>query len=80
MMSLTDRVRRLVAEQLRVDEGIVTDESHFVNDLGGDSLDAVEIIITIEEKFEVDIPDADADLMVTLGKAVEWLRVHGVSD
>ncbi len=69
------KVRRLVAEELNIDEGEVTPEASFQDDLGADSLALVELIMAFEEKFEIDnIPDEDAEKIKTVGDAVNYIE------
>ncbi|MEJ2356233.1 MAG: acyl carrier protein, partial [candidate division WOR-3 bacterium] len=63
-------------EQLGVDESEVTADAHFIDDLGADSLDTVELILSFEEEFDISIPDEDAEKLETVGKAVEYLKAH----
>jgi acyl carrier protein len=72
-MALIDDVKNIIVEQLHVTPEKVTDTAHFVDDLGADSLDIVELVMAFEEKFGVEIPDEDSQQLVTVGKAVEYL-------
>jgi acyl carrier protein len=65
------KVKKIVVEQLEVDEDKVTLESSFANDLQADSLDTVELVMALEEEFDIEIPDEEAELIDTVGKAVE---------
>jgi acyl carrier protein len=65
------KVKKIVVEQLEVDEDKVTIESSFANDLQADSLDTVELVMALEEEFDIEIPDEEAELIDTVGKAVE---------
>ncbi len=67
------KVKEIIAEQLGVDMGEVTMEASFIDDLGADSLDTVELVMAFEEAFEIEIPDEDADKMQTVGTAIEYL-------
>lgn len=67
------RVKKIVVEQLGVKEDEVTRESSFVDDLGADSLDTVELVMAFEEEFETEIPDEDAEKMVTIKDAVDYI-------
>ena len=69
-----EEVRRIVVEQIGVDEAKVTDLAKFVDDLGADSLDTVELVMAFEEAFELEIPDQDAEKIVTVGDAVAYLN------
>ena len=67
------RVQNIVAQQLGVDKKKVTLEANFANDLGADSLDTVELVMAIEEEFNIDIPDEDGESIATLGQAVNYI-------
>lgn len=69
-----ERVKRIIIEQLGVAETIVTSEASFVDDLGADSLDIVELVMAIEEEFSIEIPDADAEKVVTVGDVVDYIK------
>ena len=69
-----DRVKEIIVEQLGVAENSVTTESSFIDDLGADSLDIVELIMALEEEFDIEIPDADAEKVVTVGDVVDYLK------
>jgi acyl carrier protein len=75
-MDLMDKVKKIIVEQLGVDESEVTPKAHFIDDLGADSLDTVELILSFEEEFDISIPDEDAEKLETVGKAVEYLKAH----
>ncbi|MCB2210981.1 acyl carrier protein [bacterium] len=68
------KVKEIIAEQLGVDMGEVTMEASFIDDLGADSLDTVELVMAFEEAFDIEIPDEDADKMQTVGSAIEYLE------
>jgi acyl carrier protein len=68
-----DRVKKIVIEQLEVDEDKVTPEANFANDLGADSLDTVELVMALEEEFDIEIPDEVAEQIDTVGKAVDHI-------
>jgi acyl carrier protein len=72
-MALIDDVRNIIVEQLHVTPEKVTETAHFVEDLGADSLDIVELVMAFEEKFGIEIPDEDSQQLLTVGKAVEYL-------
>ena len=76
MASVVDRVRGIVVEQLGVSAEEVTPEASFVEDLGADSLDVVELVMALEEEFGVEIPDEDAEKIVTVGEAVKYIEAH----
>ncbi|NLW02516.1 MAG: acyl carrier protein [Clostridiaceae bacterium] len=71
-----NKVKDIIIEQLGVDESEVKPEASFINDLGADSLDIVELIMALEEEFELEIPDKDAEKIVTVGDAVEYIKAH----
>jgi acyl carrier protein len=73
-MATIDKVREIVADQLSVEPNIVTPQARFVEDLGADSLDVVELVMRFEEEFEVEIPDEDAEKLTTVGKAVDYIE------
>ncbi|WP_297910106.1 acyl carrier protein [Thiomonas sp.] len=75
-MSNEQRVKKIVAEQLGVNESEVKNESSFVNDLGADSLDTVELVMALEEEFGVEIPDEDAEKITTVQLAVDYAKQH----
>ena len=69
-----DRVKQVIVEQLGVDESAVTMDASFVEDLGADSLDIVELIMGLETEFDIEIPDEDAEKISTVGDAVNYLK------
>lgn len=74
MSSIFDRVKRVVVEQLDVEPEKVTSEASFANDLEADSLDVVELVMALEEEFDIEIPDEAAEQIDTVGKAVEYIN------
>ena len=74
MASTADKVKEIVADELSVDPGIVTPQARFVEDLGADSLDVVELVMRFEEEFEIEIPDEDAEKITTVGDAVAYIE------
>ena len=76
MASVAERVIDIVAEQLGVDREKVQPETSFVNDLGADSLDTVELVMELEEEFDITIPDEDAEQIQTVGQAIEYIEKH----
>ncbi len=74
MSDTADRVREIIANELGVELEKVTDEASFVEDLGADSLDTVELVMAFEEEFGIEIPDEDAEKMLTVGDAIKYLR------
>ncbi|MFQ6091922.1 MAG: acyl carrier protein [bacterium] len=79
-MALEDRVRDLIVDQLGVGPDEVTREASFIDDLGADSLDTVELIMAFEEEFGIEIPDEDAEKMSTVGDAIKYLEEHVQED
>ncbi len=75
-MALIDDVKAVVVEQLNVNADEVKEESKFVEDLGADSLDVVELVMALEEKFDIEIPDADAESIATVGDALKYIENH----
>ena len=75
-MSVEDRVKSIIVEQLGVDAEEVTAEASFVEDLGADSLDTVELIMEFEKEFNISIPDEQAETITTVGQAVSYLEEH----
>jgi acyl carrier protein len=71
-----DRVKEIIVEQLGVSADQVKPEARFIDDLGADSLDTVELIMALEEEFNVEIPDEDAEKMATVGDAMSYLKDH----
>ena len=76
MSDIIERVRKIVVEQLGVKEDEVSAESSFVDDLGADSLDTVELVMALEEEFETEIPDEDAEKITTVQQAVDYINAH----
>ena len=74
MSDISDRVRNIVVEHVGVDAGKVVDGASFIDDLGADSLDTVELVMAFEEEFGIDIPDEDAEQMRTVGDAIKYLN------
>jgi acyl carrier protein len=77
--SVKDRVIDIVAEQLGVDKEKITPETHFINDLGADSLDTVELVMELEEEFDISIPDDAAERIQTVGQAIEFIEQEQAS-
>ena len=69
-----ERVKKIIVENLGVEEDDVVPEAKFVDDLGADSLDTVELVMAFEEAFDIEIPDEDAEKILTVGKAVEYIK------
>ena len=72
--AIFEKVRSIVVEQLSVDEADVKPESNFQNDLGADSLDTVELVMALEEEFEIEIPDEDAEKITTVQQAITYIN------
>ena len=73
MASNAERIKQIVAEQLGVDEGQVTNEASFMDDLGADSLDTVELVMALEEEFDIEISDEDAEKIQTVQNAIDYV-------
>ncbi|WP_018610069.1 acyl carrier protein [Uliginosibacterium gangwonense] len=76
MENIVQRVRKIVAEQLGVNEADIKNESSFVDDLGADSLDTVELVMALEEEFECEIPDEEAEKITTVQQAIDYVSAH----
>ena len=74
MSDVVDRVKKIVVEHLSVEEGSISDSSSFIDDLGADSLDTVELVMAFEEEFGIEIPDDAAETIQTVGDAVAYLK------
>jgi acyl carrier protein len=74
--AVEDKVKQIIVEQLGVDEGEVTPNASFVDDLGADSLDTVELVMAFEEAFDIEIPDEDAEKIRTVKDAIEYIDKH----
>jgi acyl carrier protein len=74
--NIDERVKKIVAEQLGVSEGEIKPESSFVEDLGADSLDTVELVMALEEEFDCEIPDDQAEKITTVKQAIEYINAH----
>ncbi|NLI13285.1 acyl carrier protein [Pelotomaculum propionicicum] len=75
-MAIIDKVKSIIVEQLGVEEEDIKMESSFVDDLGADSLDIVELVMALEEEFDLEIPDEDAEKIRTVGEAVKYIQEH----
>ena len=73
-MAIDEKVKQIIVEQLGVDAGEVTDEASFIDDLGADSLDTVELVMAFEEEFGVEIPDDAAEKITTVGEAIKHIE------
>ena len=76
MEPVADRVKKIIVDQLGVEEETVTAEASFVDDLGADSLDTVELVMALEEEFGIEIPDEDAEKITRVREAVEYIEKH----
>ncbi|MSQ48965.1 MAG: acyl carrier protein [Betaproteobacteria bacterium] len=76
MDNIEQRVKKIIAEQLGVNEAEIKMESSFVDDLGADSLDTVELVMALEEEFETEIPDEDAEKITTVQLAIDYVKSH----
>ena len=76
MSTVEERVRKIVVEQLGVKEDELKNNASFVDDLGADSLDTVELVMALEEKFDIEIPDEDAEKIQTVNDAIEYITEH----
>jgi len=75
-MSVESRVKEVIVDQLGVNEKEVTLEAKFIDDLGADSLDLVELVMALEEEYEIEISDEDAEKIQTVGDAIEYIKSH----
>lgn len=76
MEHIEQRVKKIIAEQLGVNEAEIKNESSFVGDLGADSLDTVEVVMTLEEAFEFEIPDEEAEKITTVQQVIDYVSAH----
>jgi len=74
--ALDEKVKKIIVDQLGVDEGEVTAEAKFIDDLGADSLDTVELVMALEEEFGIEIPDEEAEKIVTVKDAIAYIKEH----
>ena len=79
MESVENRVKKIVAEQLGVNESEIKNESTFVDDLGADSLDTVELVMALEEEFETEIPDEEAEKIASVQQAIDYINSNSKS-
>jgi acyl carrier protein len=75
-MDIEAKVKEIIVEQLNVDSAAVVPDAKFVEDLGADSLDTVELVMALEEAFELEIKDEDAEKIQTVGNAIEYIKSH----
>ncbi len=78
MSNVDEQVNKIIAEQLGVEEGKVIPPASFVEDLGADSLDTVELVMALEEQFDIEIPDEDAQNILTVNDAIKYITEHAV--
>ena len=76
MSDIADRVKKIVVEHLGVEEDKVTETASFIDDLGADSLDTVELVMALEEEFECEIPDEDAEKITSVQQAIDYIKAH----
>ena len=76
MSNIEERVRKIIVEQLGVGENEVSDDASVVDDLGADSLDTVELVMALEEEFECEIPDEEAEKITTVKQAIDYVNLH----
>lgn len=74
MAEIEERIKKIITEQLAVDSAEVTEKAQFVQDLGADSLDTVELVMALEEEFDIEIPDEDAEKIKTVGDAIIYIK------
>lgn len=75
-MSVEDRVKEIIIDQLGVEEKQVNSDASFIDDLGADSLDTVELVMALEEEFDIEIPDEEAEKIATIKNAVDYIKDH----
>ncbi len=78
-MSVEERVKEIIVEQLGVEASQVSEGAKFVDDLGADSLDTVELVMALEEEFNIEIPDEDAEKIVSVGDAIKYINEHAAA-
>jgi acyl carrier protein len=78
-MSIEEKVKEIIVDQLGVDPDEVKENSHFIDDLGADSLDTVELVMAFEEKFDIEIKDEDAEKIQTVGDVIKYMKDKGIS-
>ncbi len=75
-MPLEEKIKQIIIDQLGVEADKVTPEASFIDDLGADSLDTVELVMALEEEFDIEIPDEDAEKITTVGEAIKYIEEH----
>ncbi len=73
-MEVEEKIKKIISEQLGVEEDDVVPEAKFVDDLGADSLDTVELVMALEEEFDIEIPDEEAEKILTVGAAIDFIK------
>ena len=73
---IESKVKEIIVENLGVDAATVTPQASFVNDLGADSLDTVELVMALEEEFDIEIPDEEAEKIQSVGQAIDYIKTH----
>ena len=76
MSEVQDKIKQIIVDELGVDEAEVTENARFIEDLGADSLDLVELVMRFEEEFDIEIPDEDAEKIQTVGDAINYIQEH----
>ncbi|MCX5753805.1 MAG: acyl carrier protein [Candidatus Krumholzibacteria bacterium] len=76
-MTIEERVKKVIEEQLSVNQDQITREASFIDDLGADSLDTVELVMALEEEFGIEIPDDEAEKITKVGEAIDYITSHG---
>lgn len=76
MSTIEERVRKVIEDQLSVNQEQITTEASFIDDLGADSLDTVELVMALEEEFGVEIPDEEAEKITRVGEAIDYVKAH----
>jgi len=79
-MAIEERVKKVIEEQLSVNPEQITREASFIDDLGADSLDTVELVMALEEEFGIEIPDDEAEKITKVGEAIDYITAHGVKE
>ena len=74
---MKEKIIKIIAEGLSVKEDTIKSESHFINDLGADSLDTVELVMVLEEEFDIQIPEEDAEELLTVGDVIKYIEAYG---
>jgi acyl carrier protein len=75
-MTIEERVKKVIEEQLSVNQDQITKEASFIDDLGADSLDTVELVMALEEEFSIEIPDEEAEKITKVGEAIDYIESH----